>query len=397
MNMSKRRIRWTVALFALAGLVAFALRPRPIRVEAAALTCGPMRVTLDEEGRTQVKRRYVVSAPLAGKLLRIELRPGAHVDEGAVLARLLPADAPLIDARARAEQEARLHAAAAAVAQAGAGVARARVADASARDDLSRKQKLAQAGAVSAHDLVAAQAEAAARAQDFASAEFGAKVADHQLAEARAALQRGRTGSSEEFAILAPASGQVLRVLRESEGVVSAGTALVEVGDPSALEVVVELLTVAAVRVRAGMPAIIEQWGGAQPLEARVRSVEPSGFTKVSALGVEEQRVRVILDLTAPAGQWRALGDNYRVEARIVVWQADAVLRAPTAALFRRGDDWMAFVIEGGRVHTRHLQLGEPSWDLAEVRGGAREGELLVVRPDESLRDGIRVVPGPGS
>ena len=390
--MTKRTIYIVLAVGAVA-LVGLSMRPHPLPVDAAPLTRGPLRVTLDEEGRTQVKRRYVVSAPLTGKLLRIELKAGDRVNEGTVLARLVPADAPLLDPRARAEQQARLHASEAAVAQANANVARARVGDAGARDELQRKQKLAQGSAISAHELSQAETDAAQRAQDLASAEFGAKVADHQLTEAQAALQRGRTGRVDEFEIVAPTSGQVLRVLRESEGVVTAGTALVEVGDPSVLEISAELLTVEAVRVRPGLTAFIDHWGGAKPLPARVRSVEPSGFTKISALGVEEQRVRVLLDLTAPPAEWHALGDNYRVEVHIVAWQADSVLRMPTAALFRRGDSWAAFVVEGGRLHARVMEIGEQSPERVEVRSGAREGELVVLRPGETLRDGVLVAP----
>jgi HlyD family secretion protein len=386
-----KRIVVILVVVGVVGLIALSMRPHPIPVDASPLSRGPMRVTLDEEGRTQVKRRYVVSAPLSGKLLRVELKAGDRVNEGAVVARLVPADAPLLDPRARAEQEARLHASEAAVAQANANVARARVGDSSARDDLQRKSGLAKNNAISAHELELAGSEAASRAQDLASAEFGAKVADHQLAEAHAALLRGRSGRVDEFEIVAPTSGQVLRVLRESEGVVTAGTAIVEVGDPSVLEVAVDLLTVEAVRVRPGMAAFIDHWGGPRALEARVRSVEPSGFTKVSALGVDEQRVRVILDLMATASEWRALGDNYRVEVHVIAWQADAVLRAPTAALFRRGGQWAAFVVADGRAHLKTLELGEQSPDLAEVRAGAQPGELVVLRPGESLRDGMRV------
>jgi HlyD family secretion protein len=377
-----KRITWWIIGGGLVALVGLSMRPRALPVEVAPLTRGPMRVTIDEEGRTEVKRRYVVSAPLTGKLLRIEHKAGDHVTEGEVLARLVPADAPLLDPRARAEQEARLHASEA---------ARAQVADAGARDDLSRKQKLAGGSAISVHDLELASTEAASRTQDLASAEFGAKVADHQLAESRAALQRGRSGRVDEFEIVAPAAGQVLRVLKESEGVVTAGTALVEVGDPSLLDVAVELLTVEAVQVRPGMAAFIDHWGGKPALSARVRSVEPSGFTKVSALGVEEQRVRVLLDLAAPPDEWRTLGDNFRVEVHIVAWQADSVLRAPSAALFRRGDAWAAFVVDDGRARARTLQIGEMSTDSAEVRGGAQAGDVFILRPGESLRDGARV------
>jgi len=333
-----------------------------------------------------------VSAPLAGKLLRVELKAGDRVTEGVVLAHLVPADAPLLDPRARAEQEARLHAGEAMVAQATANVGRARVADANARDDLARKRQLGKSGAVSARELELAETEAASRAQDLASAEFGAKVADHQLTEARAALERGRSGRLDEFPIVAPAAGQVLRVLRESEGVVTAGTQLLEVGDPGALEISVDLLTVEAVKVRPGMSAFVDRWGGSRTLEARVRTVDPSGFTKVSALGVEEQRVHVLLDLVAPPEAWRdRLGDNYRVEAHIVTWHANAVLRVPTAALFHREDGWAAYVIDGARARVRRLELGEQSPDVAEAKAGLAEGDRVVLRPGEGLAEGTRV------
>jgi HlyD family secretion protein len=395
MMAKKRPYAWIVVGLVAAGLVALMMRPRPLPVEAATLSRGPMRVTLDEEGRAQVKRRYVVSAPLGGKLLRIELKAGDTVTEGTVLARLVPADAPLLDPRARAEQEARLHAAEAAASQAEANVARARVSDTSARDDLTRKRQLGKSNAISAHELEVAESEAASRTQDLASAEFGGKVAAQQLVQARAALQRGRSGRMDEFEILAPASGRVLRVLKESEGVVAAGTALVEVGDPSALEIVAELLTADAVRVRPGMPAFVDHWGGPAQLQARVRAVEPSGFTKLSALGVEEQRVKVLFDLAGTPEQWKPLGDNYRVEVHVIAWQADDVLRLPGAALFRRADKWAAFFIEDGKAKTRELDIGEQSPELAELRSGAKPGETVVLRPGESLHDGVRVAPLP--
>jgi HlyD family secretion protein len=392
MKMNKRLLP-IVAAVAVVALVAVSMRPHPLKVDTATVTRGPMRVTVDEEGRTQVKRRYVVSAPLGGKLLRIELKAGDVVNEGMVLARLVPADAPLLDPRARAEQEARLHASEAAVAQSDANVARARAVDQNARQDLARKQQLGATAAIAAHELEIAQNEAAARAQDVASAEFGAKVAAHQLAESRAALLRGRTGRMDEFEIAAPTSGRVLRVMKESEGIVGAGTALIEVGDPSSLEIVADFLTVEAVRLRPGMQAIIDHWGGPKPLSARVRSIEPSGFTKLSALGVEEQRVRVLLDFVGPPAEHATLGDAFRVEVHVVAWERGDALRIPVAALFRRGDAWAAFAVEGGRAHVRTLDLGEQSADWGEVKGGANEGVEVVLRPSESLKDGARVEP----
>jgi HlyD family secretion protein len=391
--MKMRRYIYIGIAVGLVALIAAAMRPRPVRVDAGAVSRGPMRVSLDEEGRTQVKRRYVVSAPIAGKLLRIERRPGDRVDEGAVLARVVPADAPLLDPRSRAEQQARLHAAEAAVSQSNAMVARARVSADAARDDFQRKQKLLTGGAGTAHDVTVAESDVASRVQDLASAEFGSKVAENQLAQARAALERGRSGRMDEFEIVAPTAGQVLRVQRESEGVVTAGTALLDVGDPSVLEIAVDLLTVDAVRVRPGMTALVDHWGGPIPLAARVRSVEPSGFTKLSALGVEEQRVRVILDLTAAPADWRTLGDNFRVEAHIVVWESPSVLHVPTAALFRRGDSWMVFAIDNGKLALRKVEIGQQSTTDAEIKSGLTDGATVVLRPGENLREGIRVQP----
>jgi HlyD family secretion protein len=387
----KKRLLWILVVVGAVAWLAFALRPRPTRVDAARLSRGPMRVTIDEEGRTQVKHRYIVSAPLTGKLLRIELKAGDPVAEGTVLARLVPADSPLLDPRTRAEQEARLRASEAAVAQADAVVARSRVSSASAQEDLEHKRQLGKRNVISAHELEEAEREAATRTQDLASAEFGAKVAAHQHQEAQAALQRGRSGRLEAFDIAAPVSGRILRVMKESEGVVTAGTNLLEVGDPSVPEVSADLLTVEAVRVQPGMTAFVDHWGGPHPLTARVRSIDPSGFTKLSALGVEEQRVRVTLDLIGQGADWKALGDAFRVEVHIIAWQSDSVLRLPSAALFRRGDSWAAYAIEDGRLALRKLDLGEHSPELAEIRGGAKEGDIVVLRPGESLREGARV------
>ncbi len=389
----KPRKRW-IALAAVAvAVLALVLWPRPPRVDVAPLSRGPMRATVDEEGRTQVRRRYLVSTPIPGKLLRVDLRAGDRVTEGMVLARIVPADTPLLDARSRAEQQARLRAAEAALAEADASAMRARIAVATARDDLERKRLLAGAEAIPSHELTLAESEAATRGQELAQAEFAARVAAHRVEEARAALERSRSGGADVFEVVAPTAGQVLRVDRESEGVVAAGTPILEVGDPTAIEIEADLLTVDAVRVSPGMPAYVDHWGGPRPLAARVRCVEPSGFTKMSALGVEEQRVRVLLDLLDPPEARPTLGDNYRVEVHVVTWQGDGVLRAPELALFRRGDAWADYVVERGRVRERRVDVGEQSPELAEIRAGAREGELMVLRPEEGLRDGMRVEP----
>lgn len=388
-----RRWRWLLPAAGAAAVLALALRPRPVRVEVVALERGPMRVTVDEEGRTQVKRRYVVSAPVEGRLLRIALQAGDPVSEGDPVATVVPVDAPLLDPRTRSEQEARLEAAQEGTAQANAAVARARIAEANARSELERKRRLAAASAISQAELEAAETDAASRAQELAGSESGAKIAEHQLTQARAALSPGRLAKHDGLAILAPAPGRVLRVAHESEGVVMSGATLMEIGDPGTIEIATDLLTVDAVKVRPGMPALVDHWGGAVPLAARVRTVEPSGFTKVSALGVEEQRVRVILDLVDPSGAKCALADNFRVEVHIAVWQREGVLRIPATALFHRGDTWAAMVAKNGRLRERRLEVGEQSAELAEVRGGLEPGELVVLHPGDSLTEGMSVEP----
>jgi len=217
-------------------------------------------------------------------------------------------------------------------------------------------------------------------------------VVAHQLAEARAALVPGTLAPGDGFAVRAPITGRVLRVMHESEGVVQPGAPLLEVGDLGALQVVVEPLTVDAVRVRPGMTALVDRWGGPSPLAARVRAVEPAGFTKVSALGVEEQRVKVILDLVEPA-QARALGDGFRVEVHLVVWESAAALQVPATALFRRTGDWALLVVEAGRLRERRVVVGEQASESAEVRSGLSEGELVVMHPEEALRQGARAEP----
>lgn len=382
---------------AIAGLVATALlawllRPRRVRVEVAPVTRGPMRVTVDEDGRTRVADRYVVSAPLAGRLERITLEPGDAVRAGQVVARIWPAEPALLDPRTRAELEARVRAAEAGRAQARAAVERAKVARALAESELARRRLLTAQGAAARRDLEIAEAELAARNKELASAHAGEAVARYELEVARAALRRSDDRSAARpFEVRAPIDGRVLRLRQESEAVLAPGTPLLELGDPSALEVVVDVLTTDAVRIAPGAPAEVHRWGGGEALPARVRRVEPGGFTKLSALGVEEQRVNVILDLLGPPSARARLGDDFRVEARIVTWQSDRVLRVPASAPFRHGDGWAVFVVEGRRARLQPIALGHRGTDVYEVLGGLEAGQEVVLHPGERLRDGVRV------
>ena len=392
----RRWLKW-----ALLGLVAAAVvvtlvlawMPEPVPVELGIVTRGPMEVTVDEDGRTRVKDRYIVSAPLAGTLARVALKAGDTVSAGQVVARVVPAAAPLLDPRSRVEAEGRLAAARAALRQADAAVERARAAREFAAREAERQQTLLRAGASSAQVADAAELASRMRAEELASATFGRRVAAADVEVARAALLRLEQprGGGDGFVVRAPIEGTVLRVARESEGAVQPGEPLIELGDPRALEVVVDVLTANAVDIHPGAPARIERWGGDSALAAHVHRIEPSAFTRISALGVEEQRVNVILDLDGDAAGRAALGDGYRVEARIGVWRDDSVLQVPAGAVFRHGGEWAVYTADGGRARLRPVQLGRRNPSRAEIRGGLREGDAVVVYPGDNLSEGTRV------
>jgi HlyD family secretion protein len=374
-------------------MVVVAWLPKPVPVESAIVEQGPLIVSVDEDGRTRVKDRYVVSAPLTGSIARIELEPGRSVGQGQVLARIMPLAAPLLDARARSAAEARLAATAAARRQTRAHVDRARASLEFSKKEAAQVRALAQSGSLAQAALDRALLDERASAADLASAEFAARVADHEQEMARATLgrfDRARSDVEEQFEIPSPVAGRVLRVIQESEGVVQLGTPLVEVGDPSALEVVVDVLTSDAVNIPRGAPVSIEQWGGA-PLKGHVRLIEPSAFTRLSALGVEEQRVNAIVDLDEPYARWSALGDGYRVEARIVTWRGDAVLKVPSSALFRHDGKWAVFLIRDGIANVRTVQVGRRSGMEAQVEKGLERGDRIVVHPSDRVADGVPV------
>ncbi|MBI2893207.1 MAG: HlyD family efflux transporter periplasmic adaptor subunit [Deltaproteobacteria bacterium] len=386
-----RRILGIAAVLAVGALVVVSALPKPVPVDVARVDRGPLRVTVDEDARTRVKDRYGISAPLSGNLARLEIHPGDEVEAGQVLARVMPIDPPLLDARTRAQAEARLRAAQAGRAQVRATEDRARAALGFARREAERQRGLAQRNIVERRTLELAELDERTRASDLESTLFAARVAAYEVEVATAALGRlGARASTEQVEVTSPVKGRVLKVLHESGGVVQAGTPIVEVGDPSALEIVADLLTADAVQVRPGYPVEIAGWGGEGVLAGRVRLVEPAAFTRVSALGVEEQRVNAIVDLEDPASAGGKLGDGYRVEVRIVVWQSDDVLLAPASALFRHGGRWAAFVVEDSVARTRHVRLGHQSALEAEILGGLRQGDRVIVYPSDSVEEGTR-------
>jgi HlyD family secretion protein len=387
----KNKRLW-IALVVITGLLAVAFWPSTVAVDIAPVTRGPLVVTIDEEGTTRVRERFVVSAPVAGRVLRIELEPGDRVKRGSVVASVRAEAAPLLDPRSRAEGQAALEAATAALGRARAEAQRARAALALAERELERVRVLDRDGLTSAQTVEAREADVKTAQEAVNAAEFAVKaaLAEQQRAQARLAPstpdQSGRV-----FTVVSPADGVVLKRLRESETVVPAGEALIEIGNPQQLEIVSDLLSTDAVRVKPGARALIEQWGGDKVLEARVRRVEPSGFTKISALGVEEQRVNVLLDFVEPAAAWAALGDAYRVEVRIVTWEADSVVKVPTGALFREGNNWAVFKVDGDRVRRTTVEIDHQTAQEAEVKSGLKEGDRVVLHPGDTLVDGVRV------
>jgi HlyD family secretion protein len=380
-------------LAAAAGAV-LALRPRPVPVDVAQATRGALVVAIEESGTTRVKDRYVVSAPVTGNVSRVALEAGDLVKEGDTLAEIAPLLSPLLDERTRAETQARLGAALSALGQARAQASRATVARDLAARELERTRRLATSGALTPQALDQAEFETRLRGEELASAVFAGKVANEEVRLARVALGReGQGARGRHVDVVAPASGRVLRVLQKSAGVVQAGTPLLEVGDPQALEAVVDLLTTDAVHVQPGTPAIIQGWGGDRPLAARVRRIEPSAFTKLSALGVEEQRVNVTVALTEPREAWAALGDGYRIEARLVLWQGEDRLKVPLGAAFRHGNGWGVFRVEGGEARLVPIQVGHRGETEIEVTSGLEPGAQVAVHPGDRVKAGARVEP----
>lgn len=396
---AKRRRSWLPAagVVVLVALIVAGLWPRALPVEVATAARGPLLVTVDEEGQTRVRNRYVVASPSGGHLRRVELKAGAAVEAGVtVLAVLETAGADMLDARSLAQARARVRGAESAREQAGARHALALASLEQRRLELKRARALSDQAIISAQELELAVTAERVAMQDERAAGFGLRVADYELEQARAVLTRGLPGDGAEsdaaaLSVVSPVSGRVLRVFQESARAVLAGTPLLEVGDPTDLEVRVEVLSRDGVAIAPGARVLLEQWGGEKPLEARVRWVEPSAFTKISALGVEEQRVYVIADFVDAAAARPTLGDGYRVEARIVRWSADDVLRVPAGALFQRDGAWQAFVIEGGRARLRAVQVGQSNGIDTQITGGLEHGERVIVYPGDRVKDGSRV------
>lgn len=391
-----RILVWLIVAAAAAGFY-FAFQPQPLEADFAEATRGPLRVTLDEEGETRVRDRYMVSAPLLGKVLRIDLEPGDDVRANQTLiARFLPTAPDFLDQRALAEAEARVKTNEAAVKRAIVDLDKAKAEHRHAVEELERNEKLHRDGLLAENRLQVVRLRAETAEEAVRAAESAITVAEAELATARTSLIRagsasGSTGNVIE--IKAPVSGVVLQRLRESEAVVPAGEPLLEIANPEKLEIVSDMLSTDAVRIRAGYRVLIEQWGGDRTLVGKVRRVEPFGFTKISALGVEEQRVNVIVDFEDVREAWEALGDGYRVEIRVVVWEESDVLKVPSSSLFRNGEDWAVYLVgDLGIVAVRNVEIGQRNAREAQVLSGLQAGDRLIAYPGDEIAEGVEVV-----
>lgn len=451
-----KRLLWVIVLAGIAAAVVYGFLPKPILVDTARLRRGTLSVTVAEDGKTRVRDRFVVSAPLAGRLHRIKLRAGDPVstppraepigdslaerspehsnvngnghDEPAPdgvrtafslggapvseLAVIEPIDPALLDSRQIAQAELRVKALESGLLSAAAAREKAKVALEWAKTDLERRKELVNKGANSKQELEDAEMLVRSRTEELSIAKFAEVTAKYELELARAALLRSKPLTPEEvehwqLRIPSPITGVVMKVLQESETIVQPGTPLLEVGDPRDLEIDIEVLSTDAVKIRPGQTVWLKHWGGDKPLRAHVRLVEPSGFLKISALGVEEQRVHVIAQFDDPYSERPTLGDGYRVEAEIVIWEKDNVLKVPTGALFRENghlldtaadngqpaDVWAVYVVENGLARKRRVEIGRRNGLEAEVLSGLTESDLVIVHPSDRIHDQVQVRP----
>jgi HlyD family secretion protein len=393
-----RRLLQLSAVAAIAGGSVYALWPQPVPADFGRVTRGLLDVVVEEEGKTRIRERYVVSAPLAGRMHRITLKAGDHVYTGqTMLTSIEPGDPALLDTRAVAEAEARIKASAATREQTGPNLEQAKVALEYAQSQHKRVRQQLERGVSTQEDLERVDMLVRSRTEELRAAQFAQQIADFELELARAALPKNIADGNSLAAnwnveIKSPINGRVLRVFTESAGIVTPATQLLELGDPTDLEVEVDVLSSDAVKIEPGARALLVHWGQDEPLEGRVRLVEPAAFTKISALGVEEQRVNVILDFVDPPEKRQSLGDAYRVEARIVVWHGDDVLKVPGSALFRHQERWSVFEVVNGSAVLRPVEIGHRNDLEAEILAGLKENAVVILHPSDKIVDGTRVV-----
>jgi HlyD family secretion protein len=392
-HLLRRAVPW-LGMLLLAALIGWGLWPKPVIVETGVVARTPLTVRVSEEGKTRIRNRYIVAAPVAGNMRRVLLKPGDPVEAGVTMITTIePVAAPLLDPRARTQAEAVVAMHKASRQRAAESLQAAQAALKLAESDRDRMRSVTRDGTISEADCDRMEAEASIKAAEVRAMEFSLRVIDYELAQARAVLERPADGGAGNLIeVKSPVCGRVLNVMQESETVAAPGMAILEIGDPADLEIEAEILSRDAVAIRTGDAVEIEQWGGEQTLKARVRRVEPAAFTKISALGVEEQRVIVLCDLLDPPEAARALGDRFRVEARVAVWQEDDVLAAPSGALFREGNTWKTYIYQNGSARLTTIEAGRSDGRLTQVISGLKEGDKVLLHPPDTIKDGTRVV-----
>ena len=399
-----RLILTSIVAVLIGGALMVAFWPRPTLVDLGEVTRGPMRVTIDEEGRTRVAEAYVLSTPVAGRLQRVQVDPGDPVVRGeTIVAHMLPTNPAALDVRTREQALAAVQAGEAALRVARADLNAAIANRDLAEAELGRAAQLAEREIASQAALDRARQNLRVSEAAVETAEAAIAMREADLANARAQLigfdDQGLAAAigntqSDDIPLFAPADGRILRIMQQSETTLPAGAPIMEIGDVEGeLEVVVDLISSDAVQVEVGDPVIIEDWGGAPALDGKVRRIDPFGITKFSALGVEEQRVPVTVALIGPPEERAALGHGYRVEARIVVWKAKDALRVPASALFRTGNDWSVFVAEDGAAALSIIEIGRNNGIVAEVLGGLAQGDRVVLYPSAAISDGLSIAP----
>ncbi|MFK8112990.1 MAG: efflux RND transporter periplasmic adaptor subunit [Rubripirellula sp.] len=395
MRFSLKTLLWGTLLVALALVCGLLMFPKPVDVEFAKASMGPLRMTVQEDGKTRIREKYTVSAPVTGRLSRIELNAGDYIDEQTLLAVILPSDPAMLDARTRAEASARVQVAQAAVHRSQSKLDQAKIDHELSVSKFQRAEKMLSSAAVSRDEFEIARAEQLATAQRIETASFEIDIAKFEQKMAETALNQFRDGQSdtkvEPFEIYAPIAGRVLRVLEESSMVVAVGTSLVELGDPRNLEIEIDVLSTDAVQIKEGAEVTIEHWGGQSPLQGHVRVIEPGAFTKVSSLGVEEQRVNIIADFNEPPERIASLGDGYRVEARITVNEVENTLLVRNSALFRFERRWHVLSIVNNQAELQHVKIGMQNETHAQITDGLSEGDRVIIYPSDKLKPGTKV------
>ena len=377
------------------GLLVWGFWPQPVFVELVSARRGPMTVTIEEEGRTRLIDRFIISAPVDGVACRVQLDVGDSVAQGQTLLTISPLESRMLDPRSEAEAEARVAAARSALQAAEQQAAAAKASAEYSHSEIRRLKPLAEKGVISQDAFDKAQMEVLTADAVLRSARHAVDVARYELEAAETALKYSAGtvtgGPSVRVPVRSPIDGKILQMPHECEGPVKTGEELLVVGDPSLLEVVVDLLSTDAVKVKPGTKVLFERWGGEQPLEGVVRVVEPFGFTKISALGVEEQRVNVIADFTSPGQDWERLGDGYRIEARFVIWQDHDVLQVPAGSLFRLDEGWALFRVENRHAALRAVKVGQRNGLVAQILDGLNEGDQVINHPSDEVEDGVRI------